>query len=134
MVRLIGKEFLMFKALALIMLITGFSVFGNGVRTEIPVYDFAWEEFDTDYDQICDEASYEPPSQLMIWARSLGGAVYLGLCSVREYVVAKYIALQKVLSLRKRKMVSKSLILPVSHVTDGPSDSAIGASRGGCEA
>lgn len=94
----------MLKASALIMLITGLSALGASARTEIPVYDFAWEEFDTDYDQICDETEYEAPSQLVIWARSIGGALYLGLCSAREYVVAKYLALQKALNLRTRKI------------------------------
>ncbi len=64
----------------------------------------AWEDMDTDYDQICEVAEYEKPSAIMIWLRSMGGAMYVGICSAREYVVAKWYAMQKVLGFKKRKL------------------------------
>jgi len=94
---------MMMKAFALIMLATGFSVLALDEYGEVPVYDYAWEDCDTDYDQICESIEYEKPSTLMIWLRSIGGSVYVGLCSMKDYVAAKLIALQKALSLKRAK-------------------------------
>lgn len=75
---------------------------------EVPIYDYNWEDLDTDYDAVCDVAEYEKPSQVTVWLRSLGGALYAGICSARDYVVAKYFAIRKVLFLKKRNAYEKS--------------------------
>jgi hypothetical protein len=94
---------MMMKAFALLMLVTGFSIFAHDEYEEVPVYDYAWEDCETDYDQICESIEYEKPSTLMIWLRSIGGSVYVGLCSMKDYVAVKWLALQKALSMKKVK-------------------------------
>lgn len=94
---------MMMKFFALALLASGCSILCLDEYEEVPVYDYAWEDCDTDYDQICEAIEYEKPSSFVVWLRSIGGSMYVGLCSVKDYVVAKWIALQKALSLKKAK-------------------------------
>jgi len=86
---------------------------------EVPIYDFAWEDLDTDYDQICDEAEYEKPSALLVWFRSVGGVMYLGLCNAREYVAAKLLAIQKALWKSKHRVKVSHSPVPQDFGTNG---------------
>lgn len=70
---------------------------------EVPVYDFDWEDDEQEYDEICELTEYQKPSAFKVWLRSVGGAVYVGLCSAREYVVTKWYALRKIFTSRKIK-------------------------------
>jgi hypothetical protein len=94
----------MILAWAFILLLSGFSACGQEVAQEVPVYDFEWEEFETDYDQICDITEYEKPSKVMIWLQSFGDKVYYGIYSAKEYLAAKWIAFKKLITRRREKI------------------------------
>lgn len=99
----------MFHILLIAVALSGFSILGEESDVdikpdsfhEVPLYDFDWEDDEAEYDQICEMTEYEKPSALMVWLRSVGGAMYVGLCSAREYMIAKWYAMQRVLGLKK---------------------------------
>lgn len=96
---------MMIKAFILMTLSLGFNALGNSPTEyeEVPEYNFEWEDCNTDYDQICEAIDYEKPSPLMVWLNSVGGSIYFGLCSVKDYIMAKLTALQKALFLKRVK-------------------------------